>query len=72
MYGAAILFPGHPYIESTTTLSNKVESMLVKIDKSFLSHQQKLNLYKIGVCPKITWDLTINNSLPKSWLDNQL
>ena len=25
MYGAAILFQGHPYIESATTLSNKIK-----------------------------------------------
>ena len=24
MYGAAILFPGHPYIESATALSNEI------------------------------------------------
>ena len=28
MYGAAILFLGHPYIESATALSNKVKLVL--------------------------------------------
>lgn len=53
------------------SIYSKVETMLIKIDKTLLSRQQKLNIFKIGVCPKITWDLTINN-LPRSWLDNQL
>ena len=45
MYGAAILFPGHPYIESATALSNKSVTLYLT-NKSYMSK----NFWKYMPC----------------------
>jgi hypothetical protein len=41
------------------------------VDATLLSKQQKLLLYKLAVCPRLTWDLSVN-FLPVSWLKTTL
>ena len=41
------------------------------VDKTPVTRQQKLRLYRAGICPRMSWDLTIN-SLPLSWVTGTL
>ena len=45
--------------------------LLDKVDTSLLSRQQKLHMYRNGICPRPLWDLTINN-FPYSWIEKNL
>ena len=36
-----------------------------------MTRQQKLRLYRVGICPRIAWDLAINN-FPISWVKRKL
>ena len=45
--------------------------LLDKVDTSLLSRQQKLHMYRNGICPRLLWDLTIN-SFPYSWIEKNL
>ena len=49
----------------------KLKSLLEKVDKTLLSAQQKLLLFKLAICPRLTWDLSVN-SFPISWLESTL
>ena len=42
-----------------------------RLDSTSITHQQKLNLFKVCICPRLTWDLSISD-LPLSWLQNTL
>ena len=35
------------------------------------ARQQKLKIFKVSICPRLTWDLSISD-LPVSWLQNNL
>ena len=52
-------------------LCSKLTTLLQKVDATLLSKQQKLLLYKLAVCPRLTWDLSVN-FLPVSWLKTTL
>ena len=52
-------------------LQHKLQSLLEKVDSSFISRKQKLLLYKVGVCPRLNWDLAIMD-LPITWLTSSL
>ena len=41
--------------------------MLHRVDQTPLTRQQKLRLYRVAVCPRLNWDLTVNN-VPLSWI----
>ena len=41
------------------------------VDKTLLSTQQKLLLFKLAICPHLTWDLSVNPFLV-SWLESTL
>ena len=36
-----------------------------------MTRQQKLWLYRVGICPRMSWDLAVNN-LPLSWVTGTL
>ena len=42
-----------------------------RIDDTSVTRQQKLKLFKVSICPHLTWDLSILD-LPVSWLWNTL
>ena len=41
------------------------------IDATPLTRQQKLRLFRYGVCPRMSWPLTVED-LPISWLEREL
>ena len=49
----------------------KITSMLEKVDATPITRQQKLKLFKVSICPRLTWDLSISD-LPVSWLQSHL
>ena len=52
-------------------LCKKLTRRLEKVDATLLSRQQKLLLYKLAVCPRLTWDLSVH-SFPTTWLQTTL
>ena len=57
--------------ETREHLATKLSAMLQRVDNTSITRQQKLNLFKVCICPRLTWDLSISN-LPVSWLQNTL
>ena len=45
--------------------------MLKNVDETPVTRQQKLLLYCAGICPRMSWNLTVN-SLPLSWVTETL
>ena len=52
-------------------LVSKLSVLLEKVDKTLLSAQQELLLFKLAICPRLTWDLSVNH-FPVSWLESTL
>ena len=50
---------------------NKLTRLLERVDGTPVTRQQKLRLYQVGICPRMSWDLSINN-LPLSWVTGTL
>ena len=55
--------------EARSTLKRSLQRMLSAIDESPLTRQQKLHLYKHGVCPRLSWPLLVEEFLV-TWLLN--
>lgn len=41
------------------------------MDRVPVTRKQKLKLFRLGICPRLTWDLTISE-YPVSWLEENL
>ena len=52
-------------------LVEKLHNLLLKVDNSMVTSKQKLLLYRAGVCPRLTWDLSILD-LPITWVTRTL
>ena len=52
-------------------LLTKLQSLLDKVDCSLVSRQQKLLLFKVGICPRLAWDLS-TAQLSTTWLRTTL
>ena len=52
-------------------LLDNLKQMLKAINSSPVTRQQKLCLYKQGVCPRLTWPLQVEE-FPLSWLEKEL
>ena len=52
-------------------LIKKLTHLLKKVDATLVSRQQKLKLFKLAVCPRLTWELSVN-CFPLSWLKTTL
>ena len=52
-------------------LKSKLDTLLSRIDQTPVTSKQKMLIFKLGVCPRISWDLTIN-SFPLSWIESSL
>lgn len=68
--GASIQIPPNQN-QLRKNLKSKLELLLEKVDEVPISRGQKLLLYKLGVCPRVLWDLGISD-LPVSWISNHL
>ena len=54
-----------------SSLQGTLQSMLNAIDETPLTRQQKLRLFKHGVCPRLSWPLLVE-VFPISWLEREL
>ena len=61
----------HDQSKSKEMLVAELERMLKNIDTCPLTRKQKLLLYKAGVCPRLSWLLTIEE-MPISWVEKNL
>ena len=61
----------HGADKSRSNLLLKLSVLLEKVDKNLLSARQKLLLFKLAICPRLTWDLSFNHFLV-SWLESTL
>jgi len=50
-------------------LKQTLQHMLASIEEVPLTHQQKLRLFKHGVCPRLAWPL-LTEDLPITWLEH--
>ena len=57
--------------EAREGLIAKLTSLLEKVDATLVSRQQKLKLFKLAICPRLTWELSVNH-FPLSWLETKL
>ena len=58
----------HDPAKTRNNILSQLLRMLNKIDACPLTRKQKLLLYKAGVCPRLSWQLTIEE-LPISWVE---
>ena len=49
----------------------KISRLLSRVDATPITRKQKLRLYRLGICLRITWDLTISE-FPLSWLEKNI
>ena len=56
---------------SRNTLVTRLDEMLRKVDACPLTCKQKLLVYRVGVCPRLTWLLSIEE-FPFSWVEKHL
>ncbi len=52
-------------------LLHKLKTMLQWVDETPVTRHQKLLLYRAAICPRLNWDLAVNN-LPLSWMTSKL
>ena len=52
-------------------LVEKLERLLQRVDAVPVTRKQKLMLYKAGICPWLSWDLSVT-TLPLSWVKTTL
>ena len=57
--------------DAWSSLRGYLQHMLMAIDKTPLTCQQKLRLFKHGVCPRLSWFLLVDD-FPISWLKRDL
>ena len=57
--------------EARLSIQGNLQRMLEAIDTTPLTRQQKLRLFRHGVCPRLSWPLTVED-LPISWLEREL
>ena len=58
----------HDQSKSKAIIITELEGMFQRIDLCPLTMKQKLLLYRLGVCPHLSWRLTIEE-LPISWVE---
>ena len=54
-----------------SSLKNQLQKMLSAIDETPLTPQQKLRLFRLGICPRLLWPLLIEE-FPFTWLEREL
>ena len=57
--------------KSREHLKTQLLSMLENVDAPSITCQQKLKLFKVSICPRLTGHLSVSD-LPVSWLQNHL
>ena len=57
--------------DARSALRGSLLQMLTEIDKTPLTRQQKLRLFKQGVCPRLSWPLLVED-FPVTWMERVL
>lgn len=68
--GGTIQVPRN-YASARDAIKGKLETLLERVDAVSVTRKQKLKLYRLGVCPRLSWDLTITE-FSVSWLEKTL
>ena len=64
--------PSNPSL-ARDAITNKLATLLVRVDETLVTRKQKLKFYRLGICLQISWDLTIRFSeFPLSWIEKTL
>ena len=58
-------------MQARESLLEKLRAVLQKVDATLVTRQQKLKLYKVGICPRLAWDLSVSD-FPTTWLQTKL
>ena len=49
----------------------KLSLLLEKVESTLLTSQQKLRMYQLAICPRLTWDMSVNSfPVHVSWMKN--
>ncbi len=65
-----IHIPNTP-VQSKIRIKEKLVSLLTIVDKIGVTRRQKLMIYKLGVCPRLNWPLTIFQ-FSSTWIEREL
>lgn len=68
--GLPIRIPHDPTM-ARVNLKKSLDRMLKSVDQRPVTRKQKLKLYKLGICPRLNWSLTIHE-FPLTWIEQQL
>ena len=68
--GGTIQFPSMQQLAKGHILKKKT-NLLTRVDATPVTRKQKLRLYTLGICLRITWDLTVSE-FPLSWLEKNI
>ena len=68
--GGIVQIPANQQI-ARDQIQRKIRCLLSRVDATPVTRKQKLHLYRMGVCLRITWDLTISQ-FPLSWIEKTL
>jgi hypothetical protein len=68
--GGTIQVPRNPSL-ARDAITEKLASILARVDATPITRKQKLKLFRLGACPRVSWDLTITD-FPVSWLEKTL
>lgn len=68
--GLPIQVPHNPNA-ARSSLQESLEKMLKAVDGYPVTWKQKLRLYKQGICPRLTWSLTVHD-FPLTWVERCL
>ena len=69
LLGLPIRIPRDPTI-AKVNLKESLDRMLKLVDPCPVTQKQKLKLYKLGICPRLNWPLTIHD-FPLTWIEKQ-
>ena len=68
--GGTIQFPSTQQLAKDHILKT-ITNLLTRVDATPVTRKQKLRLYRLGICLRITWDLTVSE-FPLSWLEKNI
>ena len=68
--GGTIQVPNNPSLMRENILA-KLTTLLDRVDQIPITRKQKLKLYRLGICPRLSWELTISE-FPISWVEKTL
>ena len=68
--GGTIQVPRNPKL-ARDAITEKLASLLARVNEAPVTRKQKLKLFRLGICSKLSWEFTIAE-FPVSWLKKTL